>query len=361
MGHLPIVNRETIQEIISSGYIGVRGDLNKNWIKTSADIFSDVLATRKGDLIFPWIVNSEGGSNMGFKYVFKVSGDPIFVGGEKYPVKIPLEKEGLVFDKPVSEAEALDLWRSKLLWNAIGKKSLGRGRSLTHQTMMEDNILIELLKSKNKKEPTKILLAQSTFEHSKLQINPSQNRWDEELKDKISRSKPENRLSQFNLSGIPWRKNKLFAVEKVLEAWIMQNIDKKACEELRKIIFDDYSIEWFGNYLPFGVQGSNMDIVLIQSANNKKRVTLIELKVGTLNQKQFESAADQSIDYALFMKRALNSFGFEVELNPIVLAGPPKRNASPRKYSRENLEPKWVAYGINPEGEVNFEDINLAQ
>ena len=93
MGHLNIVTQETFNEIINEGHISTRGDLKDEgkWIKTTSDLFSDALAMRKGDLVFPWIIKSNGGKNIGFKYVFRVSGKPIFVNGEKYPIKIPLE------------------------------------------------------------------------------------------------------------------------------------------------------------------------------------------------------------------------------------------------------------------------------
>ncbi len=356
MGHLPIVNQETILNVIKEGYISTRGTLKKYIIKTTSDIFSDVLASRKGDLIFPWIIHGETGENIGFKYVFKIEGPPIFVEGDDYPVKIPLEPEGMEFDNPLSEAEALDLWDRKLLWNAIGKKSLGRGRSLTHQTPMEDAKMLELLNKKNPEGPKKITLGKEDLQGVQISINPSQGEWDEELHSKIKQTPEENRLSSLNLSGMQWRRGKYFTVEKTFEAWLMKNIDQESCKILREMMFDNNeTIEWFGNYLPFGVQGGNIDVVILHSGKSGKTLTVIELKVGSANKSQFESAAEQSIDYSIFLKKAFNSFDIEVNINSIVLTGKSKQNDSLTPLTRDGLTPKWFTYNITEEGKVIFE------
>jgi hypothetical protein len=354
MGHLPIVTQKTMEYVISEGNISTRGSLKKFLIKTTSDIFSDVLAARKGDLIFPWIVHDESGDNIGFKYVFKVAGPAFFVLGDKYPVKIPLENEGIEFENPLSEAEALDLWDRKLLWNAIGKKSLGRGRSLTHQTPMEDEKMLDLLRKKNIHTQKKIILGHKSFNGNLIHINSSQDKWDGLLFDKLNATNEEDRLSIMELSGVPWKKGTTFAVEKTLEAWMMEHLDKKECDHLRGLLFSNEDIEWFGNYLPFGVQGGNLDIVILHSKNNKKTLTVIELKVGALNEIQFESAFDQAVEYSIFLKRAFNSFDIDVELNPIVLSGNSKNIFQLNNTHLKDFQKKWITYKIDNNGIVTF-------
>jgi len=355
MGHLPIVNQETIKNVIKSGYIATRGDLRQHIIKTTSDIFSDVLAVRKGDLIFPWIVHGESGENMGFKYVFKISGPPIFVKGDDYPVKVQLWEEGLVFENPLSEADALDLWDKKILWNAIGKKSLGRGRSLTHQTPMEDQKMLELLEERNPKGPKKIILQKGKINGVPLSINPSQRKWNNNLLKTIKNLPEKDRLKSLDLDGVPWAKEKFFAVEKTLEAWLMENIDKDSCLSLRNLLFDGSDkIIWFGNYLPFGVQGSNMDVVILhERKNNKLVITVIELKVGTINKNQFLDTCGQVIDYSNFLKKAFDSFGISVELNPVILTGISKISSF-QHIRRNNLNPKFIGYEVDSKGKVIF-------
>lgn len=360
MGHLPIVTQTTFKDVIKEGSLSTRGDLKFYMVKTISDIFADVLATRKGDLIFPWIIKDASGKNIGFKYVFKVAGPPIFIKGENYPVKIPLENEGLEYETPLSEAEALDLWDLKLLWNVIGKKSLGRGRSLSHQTPMEDKRMLELLDKKNPKGPKKIKLGEFVSKGNLITINSSQDEWNSELKASLDSAEPSNKLSLIELDGVPWRKEKRFAVEKTLEAWLMENLDKPSCDNFRKMaLLKNIDLEWFGNYLPFGVQGSNLDVVIVQSKENKKVITVVELKVGPLNAGQFRDAAKQVIDYSLFIKDAFNAFGIEIELNPIVVSGTPNRAIQVSEIKEQDLIPKWLTYSLNEKGEVKFKKVQF--
>ena len=149
MGHLAICNDETVTEIISTGYVSGKCSVGEHQVKTVADIMSSFLCIKEGDLIFPWIIHNGNIKGIGFKYVFICSGNPIYVQGEPYPFKIPVKQEFYSYNTSLSENEALDLFRNRLLWNAIGKKSLGRPRSITSQTPDEDELILQLLNNKN--------------------------------------------------------------------------------------------------------------------------------------------------------------------------------------------------------------------
>lgn len=127
VGHLNIVNNDTIIDILETGYISTNGVLKSRTIKTISDLFSDVLATRKGDFVFPWIIKGKDNNQIGFRYILKIAGPPIYVFGDEYPIKIPIEDIVISYPIALEESDALDLFRIELLWNAIGKKSLGRG------------------------------------------------------------------------------------------------------------------------------------------------------------------------------------------------------------------------------------------
>jgi len=355
MGHLPIVTQNTVKDVIENGFISTRGNLEQLWGKTTADIFSDMLTTRKGDFVFPWIIAGDGGVNLGFKYIFHVAGPPIFVRGEEYPVKVPLGSEGLEYLNPLPEAAALELWDSKLLWNAIGKKSLRRGRSLTHQTPMEDERLINLLNSVNP-EGTKILtLGNAAYAGVPVTIDTTKYEWDPKLLSKLEKLPAYDRLSELDLSGIPWRSGNVFNVEKSLEAWIMENIDKVAGKELRENVLEpDLKIEWFGNYLPFGVAGSNMDVVVFQSNDYRKLATIIELKVSSLRADGFIAAAKQVQMYCEFIENAFKAYGESIEARGFVISGPSRVYAA-NATGIEKLNIEWITYYIDGSGEVHFE------
>lgn len=355
MGHLPIVNQETVTNMMENGCISTRGDLKKKWIKTTSDIFSDVLAVRNSDLVFPWITKSKKTENLGFKYVFKVAGPPFFAQGEEYPVCVPLERDGLEYENPLSEAEALDLWNRKLLWNVIGKKSLGRGRSLTHQTPMEDKRMIELLNMKNRQRARKIKIGNCAITNAPITIDPSQDSWDANLNRTLTSLSAEDRLSRLELSGLPWRKGKLFVTEKTLEAWMMENIDKAGTQDFRELLFmKRFAVTWFANYIPFGVQGSNMDIAILQEEGERKIGTVVELKVNALNKNGYQEAASQVVDYAIFIKKAFHSFGITIDLNTAVLSGASNSSTPPRIAQKAGLSTKWITYEIDNQGSVSF-------
>jgi len=361
MGHLPIVNQETIEDVLNSGYISIKSKLpEKNLIGTISSMFADVLAVRKGDLVFPWIIASEKSPNVGFKYVFKVAGPPIFVRGQDDPIKIPLQKTGSEFEIPLPEAEALDLWRKKLLWNAIGKKSLKRGKSFSHQLSMEDELMLELLKGKNNNRTKKVILGIKSYHNNEpIHIDTMQRKWDSELKERVKSAPREEKLSKLKLSGLPWVKGEYFITEKTLEAWLMENIDKDICKKLLDLILPNSKLEWFGSYLPFGVQGSNIDIVLLQSKERKRFVTVVELKVGSLNSEGFKHAAEQSINYSLFLKKAFEAFGMKIELNPVVISGAPRRRIelTETRMTQNELSPSWISYRIKEDGKTEFNKI----
>ncbi|MGV8016882.1 MAG: hypothetical protein AB2L26_01690 [Ignavibacteria bacterium] len=162
MGHLYIVSLETLD--LNNPYISVVGSIGKVDSssrplieKTVADILSDAFCTRIGDYVFPWITKGRKTPNIGFKFYFKVTGAPIFVEKDNFPIKIPISTDYFEASSAISEIEALDLFRKDILWNAIGKKSLGRGKSITHQTPQEDKLLIRLLgQGKMKKMPNPV-------------------------------------------------------------------------------------------------------------------------------------------------------------------------------------------------------------
>lgn len=355
MGHIPIVNQETLVEVIKKGCIEIKGKVEDKdkIIETAASMFADVLAVRKGDLVFPWIINSSESEGLGFQYVFKIAGDPIFIQGDEYPIKVPLATDGIKYNIPLSEAEALDLWNQKLLWNAIGKKSLRRGHSFSHQTYMEDKLLLELLNSKNNgAKPTPVELGTFSGTGQRISIDPSKIGNNENLVNQLSNFKADKRLSNLNLQDINWSYNGRFIVEKALEAWLMENIDKPACSNLRQILMSsDQHIDWFGNYLPYGVQGNNIDVV-VSHLNGNHTVSVIELKVGRLSSKGIIKAAEQVEKYSAFIKKAFEAFGENVSVKSIIIS-----NKNPNRRDNDtwkHLPITSIVYEIQDNGVVSF-------
>jgi hypothetical protein len=151
MGHIAIVNSDTLENVKNTGYVSIIASKDGDFLlKTISDQFADLLNVKKGDKIFFWLIANKKlkTQNLGFVGYAVANGNAIFVKNDEFPYKIPISEIN-TYSNPLSEREALSLNREKKLWNIIGKKSLGRGRGLLHQTPFEDDILLNLLKNKS--------------------------------------------------------------------------------------------------------------------------------------------------------------------------------------------------------------------
>jgi len=341
MGHLAIVDEKTVMEIFETGVVQIKAHLGKHCFKSAADMFADVLAVRPGDPIYPWITGLKAGHLHSFKYKFIASGKPWLNKGDPFPIKIPIRSTYYEANNPLTEAAALDLFLPPLLWNAIGKKSLGRGRAFSHQTKEEDNKLDKLLDLK----VGNVAITRSSEESSSgWAITIDQARPYQRLRSIKS-------LSEFEPAGFGWRRKCFFKYEKALEGWLTENIDKEGCEGFWSF-FEPGNVAWFGNYLPFGLQGSNIDLVVVRELRSTAtEVYVIELKMGPLNLSEWQNASRQAEEYASFIKRAFKSFGKEFIVRPVVLAGPKKR-----RFQGEPTNGVWISYKIK-EGRVHFEKV----
>lgn len=342
MGHLAIVDENTVKEIFRTGVVQIKARLGKQCFKSAADIFADVLSVRPNDPIYPWITSCSSSLSPSFTHKFVASGKAWLNKGDPFPIKIPVYETYFEANNPLTEAAALDLFSPPLLWNAIGKKSLGRGRSFNHQTVEEDRRLDELLalrpgKDTISRDQTRTV---SSWEISIDQSAPYRN------------SRPISSLADFEPHGFGWRHKCFFKYEKALEAWFVENIDKDSCHWFWRF-FSPGKIEWFGNYLPFGLQGSNIDLVVVRELESKTtEVYVIELKVGPLNLSEWQDASKQASEYASFIQKAFNSFGKDFFVRPIVLAGPKKRG-----FPSVAIDGTWISYKIE-EGQVRFSKIS---
>ena len=355
MGHLPIVKPTTLKDVITTGYISTRGDLKSDIEKTIASLFSDVLATRVGDPVYPWIIKESNihDENLGFKYRFEIDSVPKFVRLNKFPIKIHLAKSFIEYDQSVQEEDALDLFREDILWNAIGKKSLQRGRSLTHQSLDEDKTLESMLGSGINREIDYI-----DFKSTPITINISQTQEDLDPfpNPELLKLEETERLMNINIEDIPWIRDQEFKTEKALEAWIMENIDSEE-HTLSDYFPENTEIEWFGNYLPYGVSGKNIDIVVLhRDSDGNRLVSVIELKKGRMTKTPLSRAINQVKNYCLFIRNAFNLKPNRIY--PMILCHLSSNNAKGiESISRESEmnAVKLIGYEVN-DAIVNFED-----
>lgn len=310
-----------------------------------ADIFADALAVRPGDSIFPWNIGSNGG--VAFSRICEAANRATFVPGASFPIAIPLSEKQLVYPG-LTEAATLDLWTDRLLWNAIGKKSLGRGRSITHQTPHEDTELRSRLEATGVlaavQVPTGVLANARPLTISTLDNGPSQD-------VVLAGAAPGERLASIVPEELTWRAGSRFVVEKALEAWLMENHDTDRGSAFRDALLEPgETIEWAGNYLPFGVAGANIDVVMMtRLPDGLERFRVIELKVGALSARGLSEASAQVTQYAVFIRRFLERWsGDDVPMDPV----PTVISAHSRR--PKSADVNELRYSISEGGDVAF-------
>jgi hypothetical protein len=310
MGHIAIVNSDTLENVKNTGYVSIIASKDGDFLlKTISDQFADLLNVKKGDKIFFWLIANKKlkTQNLGFVGYAVANGNAIFVKNDEFPYKIPISEIN-TYSNPLSEREALSLNREKKLWNIIGKKSLGRGRGLLHQTPFEDDILLNLLKNKSG-EPEKNKITSIPYECCQIEILLGKSSL---TKGEFNKDNDNKLIKNWDINTFPFISENIFAYEKTLEAYLIQKLrdnDMNFLNILRsKIGCNRWEIVWFGNYLAYGVMGGNIDLVIILKLGNKFKVLVIELKNEKLNYEKTLDVIDQVNEYEIEMKETFVSF-----------------------------------------------------
>jgi hypothetical protein len=277
--HVFIVNEETFQitrDRCVAAVVKEKKEGGKLKEKTRADVLSDISCIRKGDRIFFYEINKgfhgiyeaislpfvdedeiDGGNG---KYLFGNKNNPHFVKGSLILPNRVLIKPKLYLEIPITEMKAFGRFISAIdLRSIFYKKVLGRGKSITHLFPEEERKLTELLiKANNGKS-------------KELKCDPY----------KPKNPKPIN----FDLRP---KSNGEVKYEKILEGWIIQNIDNPAAGT-SLFLGDLKEIECFANYVPVTIAGGNLDIVVFHQKNGERyKISIIELKKGKITEKDVE-------------------------------------------------------------------------
>jgi len=346
VGHLPIVNKNTLQNLIKQGCLSTRGNIGIYLEKTVADLFSSVLAMRPGNYVFPWEVSlNRNKKGRGFFGIFKVAKKKTyFVKGDDFPIRTDLELLEC-YPNPVSEDIALDLFRTDLLWNAIGKKSLGRGRSVTHQTISEDQIMSQLIQQANPDGSMQLEDFNSLAKPTGITITIDISQNTDNIPDETRNLPKDEKLKSIDIENIQWVKDTFFKYEKVLEAWLMEHIDDTR-SQFAGLIFPPDSLVWFGNYLSYGVLGGNIDIVTKNRIDDEDRIFVIELKKDALGASKWKNAIDEVKKYSEMLSKVLSN-GEKSLVTPVVIAHSGK---APNSDVRDCASNGWETSGIKLAG-----------
>lgn len=105
-------------------------------------------------------------------------------------------------------------------------------------------------------------------------------------------------------------------------------------------------VKWIGNYLPYGVQGSSIDMVAEIGNDNEHYIEVIELKDDTLGYKKYQDEVDyQILSYQKFIEKAYLSFGDTANVESVLITHTPRR--IPRVPNVKYKNVKWIGYNID--------------
>ena len=395
-GHVFVIDKFSWPVHRSRLFCGVKNPQNE---ATRYSLFADLKAIRVGDIvIFYHRRIDEPPTQRGFRGVFKVISEPFFdkedisweENGNKFVVlgkcpncgasfsekkdgTCPSCKESLptvkiggrdvvsqhilpnrilikpirYYEKPVDDNTAyIDVTDAGVLRTMLFRKIFGAGRerSISHLLPEEIEKILRLLERVNS----------GNTGNFKFEPYPKSKR------EKI----------KINLGDGPQVR-----FESILEAWMMENIDKDY-PVLKDVIGPSKEIEYFGNNVLYGIGGEKSDILLTHIDENGVRfkATVIELKKGTIT----DDAIDQVERYAYWIGQLVTAnyiLFYEIKelfLQPIVIGFrlSNRSKAYAQKFLKEKqikipyLEGKEVTIKIKPivillykvsEGEIQFE------
>jgi hypothetical protein len=254
------------------------------------------------------------------------------------------------------EDEALELWTDRLLWNAIGKKSLRRGRSITHQTPFEDDELTSRLERSGHISDHVSESTEASVDTAELVIRTTSlpDGADADHAEELCSARPEARYRMLDPTRLCWAKNGKFINEKALEAWLMRSHDLPEGKSFRDaLLAPGEEIIWAANYLPYGVAGANIDCVfLTRSAHQPGKVYVVELKRDSLGRAQRTSAKAQVERYCRYFERFLGHY--RPEEVPFGVVGVTISAGSGPAAPRHLDQHREIHYLVERDGSVQF-------
>jgi hypothetical protein len=378
-----MVTKNTLDIQSRYGFLATGGQLREQRLKTTWDLISDIISLRRGDEVLFWVYGSEqleqAGIGEGLAGIFRIrQSDPVAffdatdVGGINEVLGFEVPFRALIERVEVFDVLApLDLLVSDKYihrtWILSAKKTLGRGRSLTP--------LLPGCSDYIRKALREVKDAIGMWEGAELEFPPPEeypmNGPKVPLAVNLSNVMPSNFEMPENLADvcIPSLPSVLesgeFAVEKALEAWLMENGDRP--EKLGCLLDDCRKVLWFANYFPCTVAGVNIDaIILYESRSGTKNLLLIELKKKSILQELGKSIPKMRryarLGELLIRPYLRESFGeVEVEVAALGFAREGTTILSKQEKELERCAQKLgarirvVGYEVNPsEGEVRL-------
>lgn len=308
-----VVDNESFESTRSKMVVGARlpTDINKQWVKTYHDMLADMLQIQIGDYIFLW-KNKDGDKKNCIYGVYRAISSPFFEVDPKTQqaeFKIHIEV-AYDFSEPISEYEFLNNpYNRNMPWNVVGKKISGKSRASTPLSPDEETALITMLTglnpdyTYNPPDESRIISVEKPLRisYARHGENPQHFKKFSEIDPLI--------ICSFNEDYRP-------PFEKVLEAVFNQEMGLKNVQFFEQLGIDVRKVVWFCNYLPYSIEQSEMDYLIMESEDTQAvtRVYVIEFMLGGVDLDHIS----RSMMYSRWVSETL-AMGADV-VKPIVIS-----------------------------------------
>lgn len=283
-GRLFVVNQKTLKATQKNNIASIKTPTltGQQWLRTVADIMADMLQIQIGDYIFLWETSTQDQKSR-IHGVYRAISEPYYEAlsvDDEYPFKIKIEP-AYIFEKPLEEYDVLNSpYIKTALWTIVGKKVKGKARGTTPLSIEEVKVLITLLIGKNENytfvpfDESKII---SVSREKKLSVDYSLRGMNLGRKTSRKNIQP-SKLKCFDSDGD-------VRYEKVLETIFNQEMSKKNTNFFNQLGIDASKVIWFSNYLPYSIEQSEMDYLIIESEDgyNPSRMFLIDFMKGKID------------------------------------------------------------------------------
>lgn len=365
-GRLLVVDEDSLRDVKENKIWGPRiPQLGGNWDITIIDIISDMMNLHIGDYVVLWKTKNSIIDSSEFYGVYRVISKPYIdievredICNDKSPVpfKIKIE-EAYRFNNPIQEYDFInDINIKNDIWTIIGKKVKGKARASIPITDEIVQLFIKKFIDINSDWSyvdftNEVVIPREKILH--IDLSKSLDKDTSKLSKKEKNQKKINEANIFkktyNMDLIKFTSEdgKDIRCEKVLEGVFNQYINDKLTgsileNPIDKIIYNNSNIKWYFNYLPYGLEGTEIDYMMALSADgvNISTILVLEFMKGCLDLDHIKRA----FIYSKWVNTALCDNSRLAE--PIVIS-----NKTPKGDKLEeivkNINIYKVKYGIN--------------
>ncbi len=328
-GRLFVVDSESLEMTIKTNVVSIKTPepTGKQWLKTVADIMADMLQIEIGDYIFLWKTGSNYQKSRIYG-VYRAISEPYYkmnTANDLFPFKIKIE-QAYIFNNPLVEYDLLNCpYIKTTMWTVLGKKVAGKSRGTSPLSPDEVGKIITLLIGRNPEykfiEPSEERVVKVEEPLRIDYSNIGSNRQPESLIELYP-----NRLNFF-------KSNYEIYYEKILETVFNQELTRKNDKLFKQIGVNVEKIIWYSNYLPYSIEQSEMDYLMIESEDgyNPSHYYLLEFMKNKID----ESHIRRCLMYSKWIDNTL-ALGEKITTPIIICQKCPDFNSANKKVKELN-------------------------